>query len=303
MLTIQTVGSEILTDNPRKLYALCGPEYGIKCVYLNKLNNLYGNKIECINYDQLISAASTKHVFKPSPAVYVVRYDEKLIAALTPEVANKLKNFSLPGTLVLMYESQSATNKLDKYLPDNTVVVDYVDSRYISKYLHSDFPNLPDRLIDISNEISVNYGHARRIASAMTYSSISKLFQKSEDELKFLFGVEQVCSDKKIKHAILSRNYRYAVSLLENCSDLDGYIYSTLSACAEMDKILSNRYIDSEFSPYRKLWTNEDCYNLFMIAYDCLIKSRTIWSDKLSLCMMICSVIMFKNIPGVEQLN
>ena len=44
MIDIRTAGSEILSERkPRKFYAFCGVEYGVKLKYIRALSDIFGN--------------------------------------------------------------------------------------------------------------------------------------------------------------------------------------------------------------------------------------------------------------------
>ena len=83
MLSIQEVGTEILTHNPRKLYIMVGQEYGIKTKYIDILAEHYGRKEECLSMSSIIDIMNTKHIIPLQPAVYVVRYDDSFITDLS----------------------------------------------------------------------------------------------------------------------------------------------------------------------------------------------------------------------------
>ena len=82
MLTIQEVGTEILTHNPRKLYVMVGQEYGVKMKYVDILAEYYGKKEEMSSMSDVINIMNTKHIIPLQPAVYIVRYDESFISCL-----------------------------------------------------------------------------------------------------------------------------------------------------------------------------------------------------------------------------
>ena len=180
MLSIQDVGKEILTGNPRSFYAMTGPEYGIKATYISKLEELYGKKVESKTVEELIKFSSVKHLFPPKPAVYVVRYDEEFIQSLTDRTQSQIDSLVVPGCIICIYESSKHESKLSKYLPNSTVHINLVDGKFVRRYLHTDFPNLPDRLIDSAAHISNDYGHAKNIARSMSNASVSNIFDKSD---------------------------------------------------------------------------------------------------------------------------
>ena len=55
--------------------------------------------------------------------------------------------------------------------------------------------------------------------------------------------------------------------------------------------------------PYAKFWTLEDVYNMFMITYDELKKSRTISTDKYSSAVYLISLLQLQKIPSLEVMK
>ena len=176
MRSIQEVGSEILNNIPDKFYAFTGSEYGIKRKYIEILSNFYkGSVIEADSVVDILNMMSTKRIIPLVPSLYVVRYDDSFISYLDSNTSNKIKRCNIIGTVVCLYETSKDENRLEKYIPDYTVSISSVSSRFVFKYLKSDFPSIPDRLVEFSAKYCDNYSHAYNVCKSMSYGDISDL--------------------------------------------------------------------------------------------------------------------------------
>lgn len=304
MRIIQEVGTEILGGNPNKFYVFCGSEYGVKRKYLQMLQDHYGNKVEVPTVDSVLSMMNTKRLIPLKPSLYVVRYDESFISTLSDKTKLKIDQCNILGTLVCIYESSSHTSKLDKYLPTYTVSIDSVNTRFLMKYLKSDFPELPDRLLEVSARYSSNYSQAYSVCSAMSVCETSKLFSMQDVELCKLFGLSQESDVEQLRLGVASRNFRYLLNTIDNYSgDLDSCLYTILSVCLEIEKILGSKFAESDLREYLNRWSYEDVYNLFMVTYEELKKLRTISSNTYASLVYIASLLQFKRIPSVEDMR
>ena len=301
MLSIQEVGREILTGNPRKFYAMCGPEYGIKSSYIKELASYYGDMKSVERVDDVLKLMSMKHLFPPQPCVYVVRYDEEFISELDKDTQAIIDQTNIIGCVVCLYVSDKDENKLAKYIPDYTVRINNVDKRFIAKYLHMDYPMLPDKLIDQVADICVDYGHARNIAGALMFSDIPTMFNMPPQKLASTFGVNRVTGDDQIRLGVASRNFNYLWKALDAYEDnLDSAIYTILSTLIEIEKLLCNSYTQSDIREYVKLWNKQNVYNMFMQTYSQLEKLRTISSDTEAALIYLFALLQFSDIPGIE---
>ena len=140
MRTIQDVGLEIFNHSPAKFYAFLGPEYGIKCRYLDMIAETYkGSVVEADSVQSVISMMKTKHIVPLQPSLYIVRYDETYLSSLDNASFMKLKDIKMIGTLVMIYQTEKQCSKVEKYLPDISVYVGNVDTKFVEKYLKQDF--------------------------------------------------------------------------------------------------------------------------------------------------------------------
>lgn len=305
MISIQELGLSIMSDSPKQLYVVGGSEYGIKDKYIDTLTKHYGKKEEYPNVSSLIDFLSVKHLVPVRPALYVIRYDETFVAAVSPALAQKIRSLKFNGSIFCIYEDPKHITKLDKYLTDCTCVVETVNPKFVERYLHSDFPHLDDRSIRIATQCASSYGHARTICKSMIHANPELLARMTEGQLKKLFGCEDVTGEVDIQLAIASRNFNTACRLLDKYEgNLDNLIYTILQTMIEMEKILTSKYSDSFLKEYAKAWKLEDVYYMFMNAYNELDKLRSNTStDIRSSLIYLFALFTFKDIPSVEVMS
>lgn len=304
MRTIQEVGMEILNKNPSKFYVFSGSEYGIKNKYLSILSEVYGGSREVSDVESVLSLMSIKHVVPLKPSLYVVRYDNAFISSLSSETAKRIDKLNIKGTLVCIYDySTKGVNKLEKYLPDYTVNVDKIDKQFIVKYLHSDFPGVPDRLISLAAEMCDNYGDAQNLCRSMSLAPVDDLFAMSDEAIASLLGKSKSSTDAQIRSGIASRNFKYLIDTLESYSgDSDSVFYSILSTMLDLEKLFSNSRSQSDLRDYLGRWTLKDVYNMFMNTYFELKKLRTYATDSKSSLIYLFGLLKFSEIPSVEDM-
>ena len=301
MLTIQEVGTEILGNTPRSLYVFVGPEYGIKKKYLSILKDHYGEAKECAAMSEIIQLMSTKHFIPLKPTLYVVRYDDDFVASLSDASAHKLLSLKIVGTVVCIYDSEKHATKLDKFLPDNTVRIDNVSTAFKIKYLHSDFPHLPDKLINLAAEYGSDYNEAQNMCASMSQVPPEELFALSDRKILELFGKYSECTEAEIKAGVASKNFAYLMKLAESYPrEVDSILYTILSTLLELDKLLTNTYAQSDLREYVKRWTAADIYNMFMQTYNAIKQLRSYATDAKSSLIYILSLLKFSPIPSVE---
>lgn len=304
MRTIQEVGSEILNNNPKSFYIFGGTEYGIKKKYLSMLAQHYNdNVIEIQSFAELINTMSTKHIIPLKPALYICRYDENLVSTLTEVVASKIKSLKIIGTAVCLYENEKHLAKLDKFLPNYTVRIDAVSLQFKVKYLHTDFPHLPDKLINLAAQYANDYNDAQNMCACMSAVAPEELFALPDKAIMKLFGKLDISTEDQIKVGIASRNFTYLNQLIQNYTEVDGVYYTILSTMLELDKITSNTQASSNLREYAKRWTKEDIYNMFMNTYEELKKSRTYSTDISNSLIYLFSLLKFQTVPSVEAME
>lgn len=304
MLTIQQVGLEVLQNTPRSLYIFGGSEYGIKSKYIEILKDHYGGIQECSKFGDISDTMSAKHLIPLKPKLYVVRYDEQFIKDLTPEYARKISKLNIIGTVVLIYEHSTHVNKCDKLLPDNTVTIDKVDTRFIFKYLKGDFPSLPDNILQIVATVSYDYGHAQNICRSLVNVDDAASFNSiTPSQVQRFFGIDTSLSEDELKCLIASKNYNALIHVLDECDDVDQLPYTILATMVELEKLHCNTYTESNLRPYVKQWSRKDIYNMFDITYDALNQLRTITSDSKNIMMYLFSMLKFSEIPDKQYLT
>ena len=304
MRSIQEVGVEILNYKPAKFYAMAGPEYGIKESYISKLVEHFGQVKEVSSVEEILNLMGTKRLIPLETCVYVVRYDEDFINSLSEKSSQKISDAKISGCIVCIYESAKHEAKLQKYLPDWSVSITTVDKKFVRKYLHTDFPKLPDKLIDEISDISETYGHAKNIARLVSHANVNSMFQLSKEDLSKLFGVSTASNEAQIRAGVAAKNFRYLVNAIDNYTDsIDGVIYTILSTMIELEKVLCNSYVQSDISQYANQWTREDIYNMFMHTYSELKRLRSVSQDTYSSLIYLFSLLQFKKIPSLEAMS
>ena len=303
MLSIQDVGLSIMSDTPKKLYFLGGAEYGIKEKYIEILESKVGPRMEYSGILELISFMSKKHLMPLAPQVYVIRYDKVFISKLTKEVADTLMKLKIIGTVVAIYDDDAAINKLDKFFPGSTAMINAVDSKHIAKYIKSDFPDLDDTMIYNISKNAVDYYQAKNIARCL--NCIRGEINLSEKNICSLFGLTDAATMEAIQIAIASRNYVEFVHLVDNFEgDLNQIIYLFMNTMTEFDKLLDNKYANSPVKKYADKWTRPDIYYMFNHAYRALDSIRSGSTANIQDILLYLGALMkFQNIPDLEVLS
>lgn len=305
VLTIQEVGTEILNNTPRGFYIFSGSEYGIKKKYIETLTQYYGTCKESYSINQLLNMMNTKHLVPLTPAVYVVRYDEEFLSSLTDKTAKHIASTKIIGTIVGIYDpSIKGVSKLSKYLDAFTVEINSVNKNFIMKYLHSDFPSLPDRLISIAATYGLDYGDSQNICRSMSSVPPDSIFCLTDLQIAQMFGKQTSGSEAALRQGVAARSFSYLVTLLDEFSgEYDSIFYTILSTMIELDKLLSNSYAESDIKDYVKRWTREDVYNMFMNTYEEIRKLRSYATDGYTSVIYLFGLLNFSTIPDVEAMS
>ena len=305
MRSIQEVGLEILNNNPAPLYFFCGTEIGIKEKYIDIITKHYGDAVEVERLADVLQLMRTKHLIPLKPKLYIVRYDEEFISTLADKIKHEIGAIKIIGTIVGVYESSKHMSKLDKYLGNYSVSIDTVDPKFVTVYLHQDFPGIPDRFVDIAVRSSANYSQARNMCRAMNAADKEKLYAMSDSEIANIFGYTRLSTENQIKHGVAARNFKYLVDVIETFEgETDAIFYAILSTMIELEKCMTKKYTDSELKEYLKLWTVPDIYYMFVHTYQQLKKLRSSSvNDPKNLLMYLISLLPYKSIPSVEVLK
>ena len=303
MRTIQDVGLEIFNHTPAKFYAFLGPEYGIKCRYIDMIAETYkGNVVESDSVQSVISTMKTKHIVPLQPSLYIVRYDETYLSSLDNASMMKLKDIKMIGTLVMIYQAEKQCSKVEKYLPDISVYVGNVDAKFVEKYLKQDFPNLDNRLVKLAVYCGTDYGHAKNIGGCMNSVPSSEFMSYQDSDICKLFGKVDEVDDKVLQLHIAARDINFLMSNISKfLENTDNTIYTLMSTMVEFDKIWGNKYSDSPIKKYQKVWSREDVYYMFMHGYHQLRLRRSISVDNENQLITLFSLLSFSPIPSIEE--
>lgn len=305
MISIQDLGTQILSDNPKKFYILGGEEFGVKEKYIQHLVSTIGPLVECESAEATLQQMHKKQIIPMDRGVYLVRYDEGFLSTLNEKSQSYIESANIPGVMICLYENSKSLSKCDKYLPDYTASVDQVNLKFVVRYLHEDFPKLDDRSIQVAATCSTSYGHAKCICSAMSYANSESLARLSDVNLMTLFGCNTYSDENELKLGIGSKNFKKLLHSAEKYpDDADRIIYTILQTMIELDKIKSSKYSDSILKQFDNKWTREDIYYMFMHAYSELYKLRSLSSYKVEDSLIyLFSVLAFQRIPAPEVLE
>lgn len=303
MRTIQDVGLEIFNHTPAKFYAFLGPEYGIKCRYLDMIAETYkGSVVEADSVQSVISMMKTKHIVPLQPSLYIVRYDETYLSSLDNASFMKLKDIKMIGTLVMIYQTEKQCSKVEKYLSDISVYVGNVDIKFVEKYLKQDFPNLDSRLVKLAAYCGTDYGHAKNIGGCMNSVPSNEFMSYQDSDICKLFGKVDEVDDKVLQIHIAARDVNFLMSNINKfLENTDNTIYTLMSTMVEFDKIWGNKYSDSPIKKYQKVWSREDVYYMFMHGYHQLRLRRSISVDNENQLITLFSLLSFSPIPSIEE--
>lgn len=306
MLTIQELGLSIMGDSPKNFYILGGTEFGIKEKYIDILESKIGKRIEHSNVIDLIASMEKKQLIPVPPSVYVIRYDKLFLSKLSEkngELAARVKKCKINGCIVLIYESDSDVNKCDKYFPDNTATVMHIDTKFIIKYLKSDFPELKDEYCQLAAKVSIDYYQAKNIARCLY--SIQDKVTLNEGQIRYIFGLDTSYSDNDIMLAIANRDFASLVYMSEHYDgDIQNILYLILRTMIELDKCMDNKYTQSPVQKASKLWTRYDVYWMFNHTYNALKQIRLGYTaDPSTYVVYLAALLRFKQIPSLQALG
>ena len=302
MLSIQDVGLSIMSDEPKNLYFLGGTEYGIKEKYIEILESKIGPRMDYSEVMEFITFMTKKHIIPLKPQVYVVRYDKVFISKLTKEIADKLLKLPIIGALVVIYEDDASINKIDKFFPDNTTIINGVGPKHIAKYIKADYSNLDDKTIYTIATSTADYYQAKNIARCL--SCVQGSIDLTDKEICSLFGLTDTSTTEAIQIAIASRNYVEFAKLVDNFDgDLTQIIYLIMNTMTEFDKLLDNKYANSPVKKYADKWTRPDIYYMFNHAYRALDTIRSGSTSNIQDVLLYLGALMkFEHIPDLEVL-
>lgn len=304
MLSIQDVGLSIMGDTPKSLYFLGGPEYGVKFKYINILASKLGSIQEFSGMMSFISFMSKIHIIPMQSHVYVIRYDKEFISKLNADLADTLTHLDILGTVVVLYDDEASIRKLNKFFPDNVAVINYVDSKYLIKYLKADFPDLNPKIFKFIAANIQDYYQARLVAGCLNCVRNTPAGNMTESEISSLFGLVPTVSNSDIQIAVASRNYVDYLNLLDNYDrDYNSIIYIILNTMSELDKVLDNKFANSPVKKFGDKWTRADVYCMFNQTYYVLDVLRNGFHvDIKDMLIYLGALLRFQQIPDVGVL-
>lgn len=305
MLTIQQVGNEILGNTPQKFYVFLGTEYGVKCKYLDKLEEYYGNRrVECESVEDVLAMMNTRHLIPLLPSLYVVRYDDKFASDLSASSYSKIQSAKIIGSVVCIYENAKYTAKFDKFLPECSVVVDKVSTKFIESYLSSDYSNLNSRIIKLASQYSKDYNQAKCVCKQFSCLTDSEINNLSDADILSLVELVPSSKDDKVKIGLASRNYKYFSEVVDSYeNDDDGILYTMLYALIDLEKLMCNTNYDSDLKPYIKRWSLPDIYNMYMNVYGSIKCIRSGNSNSQNEISYLLGLLVQNPIPDFDSLR
>ena len=303
MLSIQELGLSIMSDSPKNLYILGGSEYGIKDKYIDILCSKIGPQIQYPDFLSVLDLMTGFRIIPLEPQVYIIRYDKSFFSKLGPALVDRFNSLKIVGTIVLLYEDDADIAKLDKYFPDNTAVINAIDSKHMAKYLGQDFPNLDQHTIKYAAERSCNYYQAKNICRCL--NCIKDEIILTEAQIVSLFDLNTFKAEEDIQIAVASRNFRdYILAIDSYDGDLTRVLYTILRTMIELDKLMDNKYTDSPLKKYVSEWTRPDVYYMFNHTYRILQSLRQgVTANIEDILVYLGALFKFKRIPDLEVLQ
>lgn len=301
-MLIQDAGKQILSKNPGKIYIFCGDDYGIKNKYIRILKSIYKVSIECDTVEDVLKRSKTKSLLPEPQKLYIVRYDDGFLNSLNDDSMAELSNVSIHGTLVCIYQSDKATAKCMKYLSDFAVEINRVNKNLVYKYILSDFPDLPESILQTVATYTYDYSTAYHVCTCI--SKCSMISQLDSDTIQQIFHCQKTADDLELRTAIASRNFRYIMQLIDTYQgDLNQVFYMMLSTMLELDKLHKNKFYKSHYRKYADRWTDLDIYNMFTSVYYKLSDLRTDNIYIYDTLVYLIALTQFECIPNTNLLS
>lgn len=301
--TIQDVATEILTDTPDKFYIFGGSEYGLKSKYIEIMKSHYGGRVrEMPTVDSVFGLMSHKQLIPLLPSLYIVRYDLDFVKAVDGTTHKYIESLNIIGTIVCIYDSPSHLSKLNKHLPQYTVIIDEVSPKVRHKYLCTDYSGLSPRCVDMIVNCSSSYYQNDTLCRALSYLSEHTLDSMSNTDILNTFGYTQNDAETQFKNNIINRNYRKLLISLSSLPDLELVYYWIFQSLMNIEKMLHTEY-RSNYTHKRSKppWTLEDVYNMFTDTYNHFINHRKYADSTEYDIIFLISLLQYKNIPLIRE--
>lgn len=293
MITIQEFGTSVMNKDLKTLYIMCGCEYGVKHRYIQMISDIYNGR--CIEYETLESVLDlmkVKRIIPLQPSLYIVRYDDSILQN-GEKLAKRVSSTKIIGTVIVLFESESAAGKCGKWFPDNTVTFDSVDPKFVKRYLKNDYPNIPDNTIDSVLSITTKYADASNICNCLSYIE-HDLALITDSDIRKTFTTNDVISIDNFKFGFAARDSAYCMRFLSSYTgQIDQVIYAALNALLEVEKCLSYKNAKSWASRYAKSWSINDIMSMFNNLYGILRESRSDSSYNTE-CALLCAIALMR---------
>lgn len=272
MLSIQD-GIKEIYSNPKKFYFFTGPEYGVKCLYIDYLKTKYNFNIE--EYEStidLLNVLNKKSLIPRNNILYIVRYDKSFISQIS-NYSDKLKSSNIEGMIILIYQDNSDEEKLDKYFPDNVLRINLLTKEIAKKHLVKSFEGLSEIYIESVLKLNFDFYKSYNICYALNCIPSNVLNSMSFLDISTIFGSQSIQNNIKINFA--AKNFKELVYEIDNNDyNLNIVLYDILNVCLDIIKCLEKPYTESYVTPYIKLWSFESATNMFNEIYSQLEKLR-----------------------------
>ncbi len=294
MIELQQGINQIYSNNPKSLYFLTGPEYGVKVKYLNQLQSHYSNQVECwSSILDLFEMFSKKSLFERIPKLYVVRYDKEFLKKLDSNHAFNVN--SIIGTIVGIYEDDADEKKLDKWFPESVLRINKLSKPLCKKHLSSDFPKIPEILINCALNYYEDYYQLHNIFSSLSLLSTQQLGNLNTVEFTSIFINQLDANISNFKQAIAARDFSSAVGELDRFSgDYSSLFYDILNTYIEIMKCLDKKYSNSFVTPYLKLWSKSSIKSMYAVTYKTLEDVRSNSSyDPYNALIYVCGLLKY----------
>lgn len=285
MLDIYDGSKQLLSDNPKGLYFLTGPDYGVKKSYIDIISSKYDEVINLENLQSLIITLNQKSIIPRKDSVYVVRYDKEFIKNISNIDIKSIYNLKIPGIILCLYDDDSSEKKLDKYFSDKVIRVNNFSDNIALKHLKDKYPNINSKSISACISLSNDYYEADNFCNILSILSNSNI--DMDVDIRFLFGKDLQYSESRFTKAIMDRNINAYLR------ELDGYEGDSNLVFYQILNTLMTMYKSGNHSN-NKLWNKDNIINMFNEVYNQLKLIRQYKYDiNLSLSYIGC-LLMFK---------
>ena len=287
MLTIQEVGNEILTNNPRKFYIFCGAEGGVKDMYLEHLQTYYNNhKVTLDTFEELADQLRFEPLIS-IPTLYIIRYDKDFLSKISEKTADLISDLYIDGTVVMIY-SENANAKLSKYLGDYTIDISPLSEPLKVKYLVKEFPQISEILIQAVVRLAPTYLTAKNVCISISNLPNMQINDLSAEDIDNLFIIRAGADENAIRNDIYCRDVVKALKDFDSYADDKNFLfYNIMNTMTALEK-QNNR-----------AWSKADIINLNDLAYRFLIYSRTATADLYNLLVMLFCSMGLSPVPAI----